>query len=82
MVNTTQQVGGSIGTAAAQHARRGHGHPLPGRARHVAFTAGACASFDSYRAAFLTSSGVFVAIAVLGFLLLRWGRLQPADGAH
>jgi len=77
MVNTSQQIGGSIGTAvlstlAADTVTRylsTHGTSKPAQA---------LAQLDSYHTAFLTSSGVFVAIAVIGFFLLRWGKLQPA----
>jgi hypothetical protein len=41
----------------------------------------ALAQLDSYHTAFLTSSGVFVTIAVLAFFLLRWGRIQTGPGA-
>jgi EmrB/QacA subfamily drug resistance transporter len=79
MVNTSQQIGGSIGTAvlstlAANAVTRylaGHGTSPQSQA---------LAQLDSYHTAFLTSSGVFLAIAVIAFLLLRWGR--PAAPQH
>jgi MFS family permease len=75
MVNTSQQIGGSIGTAvlstlAADAVTRyltDHGTSRASQA---------LAQLDSYHTAFLTSSGVFLAIAVVAFLLLRWGRPQ------
>lgn len=75
MVNTSQQVGGSIGTAvlstlAADAVQRYLGDHGDGR------TSQALAQLDSYHTAFLVSSGTFLFIAVLSFLVLRWGRPQ------
>jgi EmrB/QacA subfamily drug resistance transporter len=80
MVNTSQQIGGSIGTAvlstlaadAVTRSLADHG---------TSPSAQALAQLDSYHTAFLTSSGVFLAIAVLAFLLLRWGRPQARQHA-
>ncbi len=76
MVNTSQQIGGSIGTAvlstlAADATARALADGGASR------TAQALAQLDGYHTAFLTSSGVFVGIAVLAALLLRGGRPQP-----
>jgi EmrB/QacA subfamily drug resistance transporter len=83
MVNTSQQIGGSIGTAvlstiAADTVSRyltAHG---------TSRSSQALAQLDSYHTAFLTSSGVFFGIAVLAFLILRWGKPQarPQGAAH
>ena len=80
MVNTSQQIGGSIGTAvlstlAADATARALSDGGGSRASQ------ALAQLDGYHTAFLTSSGVFVAIAVLAFFLLRWGRPQPRQHA-
>ncbi|WP_375405376.1 MFS transporter [uncultured Amnibacterium sp.] len=77
MVNTSQQIGGSIGTAvlstlAADSVTRYLGD------HGTSPSAQALAQLDSYHTAFLTSSGVFAAIAVLAFFVLRWGR-PPAS---
>ena len=82
MVNTSQQIGGSIGTAmlstlAAGAVTRYLGDH--GRSR----SAEALAQLDSYHTAFLTSSGVFLVIALLALVVLRWGRpvtaARPAE---
>ncbi|MFD1720352.1 MFS transporter [Amnibacterium endophyticum] len=73
MVNTSQQIGGSIGTAVLSTLAAGAVTRYltdNGNSRQ----AQALAQLDSYHTAFLTSSGVFVGIAVIALLLLRWGR--------
>ena len=79
MVNTSQQIGGSIGTAVLSTLAAG------AATRYLAEngtsrSAQALAQLDSYHTAFLTSAGVFAAIAVLAFFILRWGR--PQTGAR
>ncbi|RZK81507.1 MAG: MFS transporter, partial [Methylobacterium sp.] len=81
MANTTQQIGGSIGTAllsafagtAATNwiADNVSGQPTPGQL--------AQATLASYHTAFWFSAGIFAAGAVLSFLLLRRGVPQPED---
>ncbi|NAZ80827.1 DHA2 family efflux MFS transporter permease subunit [Kineococcus sp. R8] len=83
MANTTQQIGGSIGTAllsafagtAATNwiADNVSGQPTPGQL--------AQATLASYHTAFWWSAGIFAAGAVLSFLLLRRGVPQPGVDA-
>jgi EmrB/QacA subfamily drug resistance transporter len=80
MVNTSQQVGGSIGTAllstiaatAAGDYVLSHGH---GHAAH------AQAAVESYTAAFGWAAGIFAAGAIATALLLRTGPLPSNDVA-
>jgi hypothetical protein len=69
MVNTAQQVGGSIGTAllstVAAHAAKGFDGPLPLAAVH------------SYTTAFWVTAAIFAVSAVVTGALLRSG--APAD---
>ncbi|WP_375400814.1 MFS transporter [uncultured Amnibacterium sp.] len=83
MVNTSQQVGGSIGTAvlstlaAAAVTRYSDTH---GPATRQVM---ALAQLDSYHMLFLTSSGIFGAIAVIALVVLKWGRPAPTrNGEH
>jgi EmrB/QacA subfamily drug resistance transporter len=75
MVNTSQQIGGSIGTAVLSTIAAGAASRFLS-ANGTSGSAQALAQLDSYHTAFLTSSGVFFGIAVLAFLVLRWGRPQ------
>ncbi|MFI7588575.1 MFS transporter [Spongisporangium articulatum] len=71
LVNTSQQVGGSIGTAllstVAAHATTGY------LADHGAATAlaQAAGAVHGYKVAFLTSAAIFLAGSVISFLLIR-----------
>ncbi|WP_163508173.1 DHA2 family efflux MFS transporter permease subunit [Fodinicola acaciae] len=62
MVNTAQQIGGSVGTAVFSSLA----------------TTFAGATLASYHVVFWTAAGVFAATAVLAALLFRNGPLQPA----
>jgi hypothetical protein len=77
MVNTTQQVGGSIGTAllntiaasAVSSYLVAHGHTLEALAQ---------ASVHSYSVAFTVVLGVFVGGAIVSALVLPSGAPKPA----
>jgi hypothetical protein len=79
MVNTSQQIGGAIGTAALStiftssltRYISGHGPPQPG--------VQAAAAVHGYTVAFAVSCGLFVVGMALTALLLRSGRLP--DGS-
>jgi EmrB/QacA subfamily drug resistance transporter len=70
MVNTMQQVGGSVGTALlstiAAHTTATYAASHPGGAKGLAE-----AAVSGYTAAFLTSAGIFVAGAVIIFSLIK-----------
>jgi len=80
MVNTSQQIGGSIGTAvlstlaADTVTRYLQGNGTSGSAQQLA-------QLNSYHTVFLTSAGVFFGIAVLAVFVLRWGRPPAAPHA-
>jgi EmrB/QacA subfamily drug resistance transporter len=80
MVNTSQQIGGSIGTAVLSTLAAGAVTRYLGD-HGTSRSAQALAQLDSYHTAFLTSSGVFLGIAVISFLVLRWGRPQARQHA-
>ena len=80
MVNTSQQIGGSIGTALLSTIAAGAVTRYIGD-HGTSPSAQALAQLDSYHTAFLTSSAVFVVVAVLALVVLRWGRPQaPQHG--
>jgi EmrB/QacA subfamily drug resistance transporter len=78
MVNTSQQIGGSIGTAVLS-TLAANAVTSYLRTNGTSKSAQALAQLSSYQTAFLTSSGVFLAIAVIALFLLRWGTLQTAQ---
>jgi EmrB/QacA subfamily drug resistance transporter len=82
MVNTSQQIGGTIGTAALSTifttalARYMDNHQPPTSA------VAAAGAIHGYTVAFHTASALFVAGAILTALILRGGRLQDGDTAR
>ena len=82
MVNTSQQVGGSIGTAllstlAASSVDRAS---LEGKQPTAALAADA--AVHGYTTAFLVAAGIFAAGAIICGLVLRGGRVELAAGAE
>ena len=82
MVNTSQQVGGSIGTALLStiFARRGHGLRRRRHARSPALPAEA--AVHGYTTAFWCSSAIFVVGAVVSAIVFRSGAPQFAGAAE
>jgi uncharacterized BrkB/YihY/UPF0761 family membrane protein len=82
MVNTSQQIGGTIGTAALSTifttalARYMDNHQPPTSA------VAAAGAIHGYTVAFHIASALFVAGAILTALILRGGRLQDGDTAR
>lgn len=81
MVNTSQQVGGSIGTAVLSTLAAGAVTRFVGSHGPASKQVLAMAQLDSYHTVFLTSAGVFGAIALIALVVLRWGRPAPTQNA-
>jgi hypothetical protein len=79
-LNTTQQVGGSIGTALLNTLAAGAATAyLVGRV--VTPAVQKSAALHSYTTAFLWSAGIFVAGAVIAGLVLKKGNLRELAGS-
>jgi hypothetical protein len=77
MVNTSQQVGGSIGTTLAASAAT---HFVSGKAPNAALAVDP--AVQGYTTAFLVAAGIFAVGAVVCGLVLRGGRVEVAAGAE
>jgi hypothetical protein len=81
MVNTSQQIGGSIGTALLSTlAASAVTDFVAGQSPTPALMADA--AVHGYTTAFLVSAAIFAIGAVLGGLVLRGGRIELAPGAE
>ena len=81
MVNTSQQVGGSIGTALLSTlAASSVTSFVDGKPQTQALMADA--AVHGYTTAFLVAAGIFAAGAIICGLVLRGGRVELAAGAE
>jgi len=81
MVNTSQQVGGSIGTALLSTLAASSATSfLQGKQPTAALAADA--AVQGYTTAFLVAAGIFAAGAIICGLVLRGGRVELAAGAE
>ena len=74
MVNTSQQVGGSVGTALLEHARRAAPSPATPSSTAVAAAAMAAAAVHGYTTAFWWSAAIFALGAIVSAIVFRPAR--------